>query len=139
MFSVLLLAIFLVSSRTGKSQIIPVFVDSVKTHAAIHFEASFFDFGTVVRGKSIVKIYQFVNTGTDSLRIKEVKVTCGCTIPTYPKIPIAPGSTGAVTITFNTTGKSGRQLKVIRVVANTDPEETILQMSGEIKGKKKKP
>ena len=128
----------LIISGAGNAQTTSISVDSITARAAIKFESTFFDFGTVAHGKSVVKVFQFANTGTDSLRISEVRVTCGCTIPVYPKEPIAPGATGAVQITFNTSGKSGRQLKVIRVVSNTIPGESILQIAGEKKGKKKK-
>lgn len=137
-FLALLPAFFLFFMRNSIAQTMPAApLDSITTHAALKFEQSFFDFGAIVQGGSIVKKFQFVNTGVDSLRIRDVKVTCGCTIPIYPKEPIAPGGVGEIQITFNTAEKMGRQLKVIRVVGNTVPEETILQMSGEVKAKKK--
>ena len=106
--------------------------------AVITYDSAFYDFGTVKQGVMVKRTFRFTNTGTDSLRITDVKTTCGCTVPEWPRQPVAPGGTGEIKVEFNTADKSGRQLRILRVVANTDPAETILQMGGEIKIAKKK-
>lgn len=110
----------------------------VQPTTVISYDSAFYDFGTVKQGVVVKRTFRFTNTGTDSLRITEVKTTCGCTVPEWPKQPVPPGSTGEIKVEFNTADKSGRQLRILRVVANTDPVETILQMGGEIKVVKKK-
>ncbi len=84
------------------------------------------------------RTFRFTNTGADSLRISNVKVTCGCTVPEWPKEPVPPGGKGAIKVEFNTADKGGRQLRILRVVANTEPAETLLQLGGEIKAVRKK-
>ena len=106
--------------------------------AVITYDSAFYDFGTVKQGVMVKRTFRFTNTGTDSLKITDVKTTCGCTVPEWPRQPVAPGGTGEIKVEFNTADKSGRQLRILRVVANTDPAETILQMGGEIKIAKKK-
>jgi hypothetical protein len=104
----------------------------------IQFAAPFHDFGTVVEGQKVSQTFAFTNTGEQALVIKEVRTTCGCTVPEYPKEAVLPGESGEINVTFNTGGKRGQQLKLIRVMANTDPSETVLQLAGEVKVKKKK-
>lgn len=106
--------------------------------AVIAYDSSFYDFGTVKQGVVVKRTFRFMNTGTDSLVIAEVKTTCGCTVPEWPKQPVPPGEKGEIKVEFNTADKAGRQLRILRVIANTDPPETILQMGGEIKIVKKK-
>lgn len=105
---------------------------------SVTFDSSFYDFGTVRQGEVVTRVFHFTNTGTDSLVIAEVKTTCGCTVPEWPQEPIAPGGTGAIKVEFNTADKAGRQLRILRVFANTEPPESILQLGGEIKVQKKK-
>ncbi len=112
----------------------------VHTKASIAYDSAFYDFGTVKQGVVVKRTFYFTNTGADSLVISDVKVTCGCTVPEWPKVPIAPGGKGEIKVEFNTADKEGRQLRILRVVANTEPTETMLQLGGEIKVvKKKKP
>jgi hypothetical protein len=49
-----------------------------------------------------------------------VEVTCGCTVPKgWPRDPIAPDESAEITISFNSTGKSGKQNKVISIISNS--------------------
>lgn len=107
---------------------------------SIAIDSSFYDFGTVKQGTLVKRTFRFANTGADSLLITDVKVTCGCTVPDWPKQPVPPGGKGEIKVEFNTANKEARQLRILRVVANTNPAETLLQMGGDIRVvKKKKP
>ena len=114
--------------------------DSLPVHVktTITYDSAFYDFGTVKQGVIVQRTFRFTNTGADSLVISDVKVTCGCTVPEWPTAPIAPGGKGAIKVEFNTASKEGRQLRILRVIANTEPAETLLQLGGEIKVVKKK-
>lgn len=104
----------------------------------IAYDSAFYDFGTVKQGVVVKRTFHFTNTGKDSLVISNVKVTCGCTVPEWPIEPIPPGGKGEIKVGFNTADKVGRQLKILRVIANTQPAETILQIGGEVMVVKKK-
>ena len=110
----------------------------VQPTATIVYDSAFYDFGTVKQGVMVKRTFRFTNVGKDSLVIAEVKTTCGCTVPEWPKLPVPPGGKGEIKVEFNTADKAGRQLRILRVIANTEPAETILQMGGEIKVVKKK-
>jgi hypothetical protein len=88
--------------------------------AVISWDKSTFDFGDVTEGDKVSHTFKFTNTGNTPLVLTNVEVTCGCTTPKgWPRDPIAPGSTGELTVAFNSTGKSGKQNKVITVTSNS--------------------
>ena len=85
----------------------------------ITFEKKTHDFGDIAQGDKVEQVFKFTNTGNEPLVITNVQVTCGCTTPKgWPRDPIAVGGKGEITIAFNSTGKSGRQNKVVTVVSN---------------------
>jgi hypothetical protein len=101
----------------------------------IKYENDRFNFGVIDEGEVIKHIFKFTNTGNEPLVISNAKGSCGCTVPTWPKEPIPPGASGEIKIEFNSKGKPGPQSKRVTVTANTNPTETFLEISGEVKGK----
>ncbi|WP_236978497.1 DUF1573 domain-containing protein [Membranihabitans maritimus] len=99
---------------------------------AITFESKKFDFGTAESGDKVKNVFKFTNTGDEPLVISNVKPSCGCTTPSWPKEPIAPGESGEIEAIFDTSGKSGAQTKSITVTANTDPSSSILILEGTV-------
>jgi hypothetical protein len=77
------------------------------------------DMGKINEGQVIDIAYRFKNTGTKPLVIKNVNVSCGCTVAEKPEAPIAPGQEGEIKASFNSTGKAGSNTKSIYVYANT--------------------
>jgi len=108
----LLLAFFIVAASAN--------AQDVKSNGpVISWEKSTHDFGDIYQGDKVDYTYVFTNTGNEPLIITNVQVTCGCTTPKgWPKDPIPPGAKGEITIGFNSTGKSGKQNKVITIVSN---------------------
>lgn len=102
---------------------------------SIQYENDKFEFGVVNEGEVVKHMFKFKNTGSEPLVISNAKASCGCTVPVWPKEPIAPGGTGEIAVEFNTKGKPGAQSKQVTVTANTNPTETFLVVSGEVKGK----
>lgn len=84
----------------------------------ITFEEEQFEFGDIHQGDKVEHIFAFENTGSEPLIITNVQTTCGCTVPNWPRDPIAPGQNGEIKVVFNSTGKMGRVHKVITVVSN---------------------
>ncbi|HFC01088.1 MAG TPA: DUF1573 domain-containing protein [Phaeodactylibacter sp.] len=99
---------------------------------SIEFEETSFDFGTIESGDKVSHTYKFKNTGTEPLIIKKAKGSCGCTIPKWPKEPIAPGATADMLVEFNSRGKSGTQNKRVTITANTNPPQTFISIKGEV-------
>ena len=86
--------------------------------ADISFEKSTFDFGEIKQGQVVTATFKYKNTGKGPLILSNVATTCGCTVPAWPKEPLAPGKSAEITATFNSAGKMGQQNKVITVFSN---------------------
>ena len=74
--------------------------------------------------------FKMVNTGDSTLRITNVRVTCGCTATDYTKRNIAPGDTAIVTVTYNPAGRPGRFEKTIYVNTDVAQERSALTIKG---------
>ena len=84
------------------------------------------DLGEVAEGTKVKHSFEFQNTGNEPLFIYDAQGSCGCTIPNYPKEPIAPGQKGKIDIEFDSNGRPGSNTKTVTVHANTTPETTTL-------------
>jgi Protein of unknown function (DUF1573) len=91
-----------------------------------------YNFGKVKAGAKVRHTFKFKNTGKNPLVIANASSSCGCTVPTWPKEPIAPGKSGQITVEFDSAGKVGGQSKRVAVVANTDPVENVIWIEGEV-------
>lgn len=98
----------------------------------MEFESTSHDFGTIEQGESVTHIYTFKNTGTNDLVLSKVKASCGCTVPEWTKDPIKPQQDGKIEVVFNSKGRKGTQRKSVTVVANTDPQTTVLSFTAEV-------
>jgi hypothetical protein len=81
----------------------------------------YFDFGVIIQGEIVVHTFKFKNTGNADLIIRSTSSTCGCTVSSFTKKPLAPGETGKIDVTFNSSGRSGRQHKSVNVLTNAQP------------------
>jgi len=95
------------------------------------FENETIKYGTIKQGEDGTRIFKFTNTGKAPLKITNVKATCGCTVPTYPKTEIMPGETGEISITYDTS-KTGRFSKSISVFTNTSRKRIPLRVVGNV-------
>ncbi|MCO5273662.1 MAG: DUF1573 domain-containing protein [Flavobacteriales bacterium] len=99
----------------------------------ITFDSTALDIGRIAEGAQVEKTYRFTNRGKIDLVITDVRASCGCTVAkNWPRMPIAPGASSAITVNFNSEGRPGKQHKTITVVANTNPPTTVLTLSGEV-------
>ena len=87
------------------------------------FVESKYDFGEIIQGDVVEHHFEFSNDGEIPLIISKIITTCGCTAPTWPKEPINPGEKGKIKIIFNSTGKIGRQNKVVTILSNTSNQK----------------
>ncbi|MBL7847165.1 MAG: DUF1573 domain-containing protein [Cyclobacteriaceae bacterium] len=108
------------------------------TGPVITWEKSAFDFGDIVQGEKVEHTFKFRNSGNAPLVITNVQVTCGCTTPKgWDRDPILPGQSSELTISFNSSGKYGRQEKVVTVVSNAiNPEGSQVLFSANVVEKK---
>ncbi len=85
----------------------------------MEFDKKEHDFGTINQGDKVVYTFNFKNTGEADLIISNAVGSCGCTVPEYPKQPIAPGEKAAIKVSFNPKGKNGMQNKTVTLTTNT--------------------
>ncbi len=96
--------------------------------ARIRFVRYEHDFGTVKEGEKVFWNFRFTNEGKADLILNRVKADCGCTVPEYPRTPIAPGQEGKIKVTFDTKGRSGMQIKKITVLSNSERPTDVLSI-----------
>ncbi len=107
--------------------------------ARIVFKETEYDFGLITQGDKIKHDFVFENVGSGDVEILNVDVTCGCTVPTFPFLPIAPGEKGTISVTYNSTGKLGNQKPMITVVTNAKPHTYKIYLKGVVDAERMKP
>ena len=95
------------------------------------------DFGTINEGDVVEHTFSFTNTGKAPLVIVSAKGSCGCTVPKWPKEPIAPGATGEMLVKFNSNGKPNLQTKQVTITANTEAGKETLKIKAMVTPKAK--
>ncbi len=99
------------------------------------FETERHDFGTISEGTVARHDFVFTNTGDAPLIITNASGSCGCTVPTWPREPIAPGEQGTIKVEFNSTNRTGAQTKQVTLTANTVPNKKILRIQAQVEAK----
>ena len=108
-------------------------INTSTQHPTIFFKDSDFNFGQIYKGQKVEHIYKFENRGKDTLKIKKVKTSCGCTAAILTADTIPPGETGEIKATFSSDSISGNINKSITVASNDpDTPNYRLTISGEI-------
>lgn len=98
--------------------------------AVISFEEKSKDFGDITQGDKVSHTFTLTNSGASPLIISNVAATCGCTVPKWPKEPIAPGAKAEIQVSFNSAGKMGKQNSVVRIYSNaSEPIEKVSLIS----------
>jgi hypothetical protein len=102
--------------------------------AKIELKSDTVDYGTVTKEEdSGIRVFEFKNTGDAPLIIKEVKSTCGCTVPSWPKDPIAPGKTGKIEVKYNMNPGPIRKTITVQSNAVNYPDGVVpLKLKGEV-------
>lgn len=102
----------------------------------ITFKYLEYDFGKVEEGKIVKHEYEFTNTGSEPLIISDAKASCGCTVPVWPKEPIAPGEKGKIQVEFDSKNKPGPANKTVSIFSNTEPNQINLTIKGQVEPRK---
>jgi hypothetical protein len=100
-------------------------VTSMKIDKDIH------DFGKVTEGIENHCTFVVTNTGDKPLILSDVKASCGCTTPSKPEGPIAPGKSDKIEVGFKPSGK-GISEKTITITANTEPRITVIRVKADV-------
>jgi hypothetical protein len=99
----------------------------------MQFKDTTIDYGVIEYNGDPYRTFEFTNTGSEPLMIKNAKGSCGCTVPEYSTDPVMPGETGVLKVKYDTK-RSGPINKTITVTTNEVGNETrILYVKGEVK------
>ncbi|HCP41310.1 MAG TPA: DUF1573 domain-containing protein [Cryomorphaceae bacterium] len=99
---------------------------------AISFESDFHDFGEIQEGEVVNYTFKFTNEGEGPLIISNAQGSCGCTVPQWPRQPIAPGASGDIKVSFNSSGREGKQDKRVTLTTNAVPQTKVLNITSTV-------
>ncbi|MBK5285747.1 MAG: DUF1573 domain-containing protein [Bacteroidia bacterium] len=102
------------------------------TAGEFKFNEEEFNFGTIKQGESVTHEFTFVNSGKDPIIITSAQGSCGCTVPVYPKEPIAKGEKATIKVTFNSAGKMGMQDKTVTIQSNAKTNPKVIHIKGNV-------
>ncbi len=79
------------------------------------FTATSHDFGTVARAAKTEYRFEFENRSNQTLHVRSVRTSCGCTTPTIETETVQPGGTGVILAKFNTHSHTGQRQATVTV------------------------
>ena len=109
----------------------PKQAEEATAKSTIDFESKVVDYGTIEHNADGARKFVFTNNGTEPLIIKNAKGSCGCTVPTWPREPIAPGETGEIGVKY-ATNRVGAFTKTITLTTNASKKPVILTVKGKV-------
>ena len=98
---------------------------------AFTFDKKLHDFGKIPQGEPVKCTFTFTNTGDGPIILTDVKPSCGCTTPLWPKEPIMPGQKAEIKAEFNAAA-DGVFDKTITVHSNVDGPAIELKLKGNV-------
>jgi hypothetical protein len=98
----------------------------------IEFETDVVDYGTIDQNANGEREFKFTNNGKEPLIITNCKGSCGCTVPSWPREPIAPGESGVIKVKY-ATNRVGPINKSITVNSNAATPVKVLRIIGTVK------
>lgn len=98
---------------------------------SIIFESETIDYGTIQHNADGKREFVFTNTGNKPLIITNAQGSCGCTVPTWPKEPIAPGAKGVIGVKY-ATDRVGPFTKNVTLTTNATEPTKLLTIKGNV-------
>lgn len=97
----------------------------------IKFEKVEHDYGNILKGDDGTCEFRFTNVGKTDLILTNVRSSCGCTVPSWPKESIAPGQSSVIKVKYNTQ-RIGLISKSITVESNAINNRVVLRIKGNV-------
>ena len=98
---------------------------------AIEFAERIHDFGKIKSGDQAFFYFVFTNNGQAPLVISNVRSSCGCTVPQWPRVPVLAGKSDSIRVEYNTRIK-GAFNKSITVFSNATDAGVPLIIKGNV-------
>lgn len=135
MNKVLIALSFLLIAAVGFNGFAQTEVPINKTDGAqITIDKEVHDYGTIDKGANGECEFTVTNTGNQPLIISNCKGSCGCTVPSCPKEPIAPGASAKIKVKYDT-NRVGPINKSVTITSNaTNEPKKLIRIKGDVKG-----
>lgn len=90
------------------------------------------NYGKIKKGSDGGCFFTIYNKGTEPLIISKAKGSCGCTVPSWPKDPIAVGDSAQMKVTY-ATNRVGPINKSVSITSNSvDGKVKVVRIKGEV-------
>jgi len=89
------------------------------------------DYGTIYKNGDGKSYFAFTNNGKEPLILSNVKSSCGCTVPKWPRNPILPGQNDTIYVKY-ATNRLGVINKSITVYSNAKNSPVVLRIKGKV-------
>ncbi|MCS6967358.1 MAG: DUF1573 domain-containing protein [Cytophagales bacterium] len=99
--------------------------------AAFQWDKTVHDFGNIPQNQPVTATFRFKNAGKIPLIITSAMGSCGCTVPSWPREPIAPGESAEIKATFNAAAV-GAFNKTVTLTANVEGGTAVLTLKGTV-------
>lgn len=116
----------------------PAETTEVTSGPQMTFETTELDYGEIMQDSEPFRVFKFTNTGTEPALIMNARGSCGCTIPSYSKAPLAPGETGEIKVRYDT-HRIGQFRKRVTLTTNVPGEPIVLTIKGKVDEKPAEP
>ena len=111
---------------------------SAKAQPKVQFDQTTQELGTLLWHAPRSATFTFTNKGTSTLIVKDVRTDCGCTVASWTRDSIEPGSSGKITATFDAE-LLGHFTKRLAVYTNLDKTPYLLSIMGQVAMTETKP
>jgi hypothetical protein len=102
------------------------------TGAQLSIDKDVHDYGKIQKGADGNSFFTITNTGTAPLVVTNAKGSCGCTVPDWPREPIAPGKSATMKVTY-ATNRVGKINKSVTITSNADNTPVkVVKIAGEV-------
>ncbi|HRV88892.1 MAG TPA: DUF1573 domain-containing protein [Prolixibacteraceae bacterium] len=130
LFSIFFLMVLAGFSLSAQPQVTTA-KEGTEAKPAIEFPVRMHDFGKVKSGDQAFYYFVFTNSGEAPLVISNVRSSCGCTVPQWPRVPILGGQSDSIRVEYNTRIK-GSFNKTITVFSNATGSGVGLVIKGNV-------
>ena len=121
------------SKKAAKAKTSKAVVAPKVQGAGMNFTSDVMDYGTIEHKADGAREFVFTNNGTEPLIIMNAQGSCGCTVPTWPREPIAPGATAVIGVKYDT-NRPGPFTKTITLTSNSkETPSKVLTIKGNVK------
>lgn len=131
LFSLAVLAIVTFNMSCSQTSSADNAVDIDAQGPTIKFNVLEHDFGTIEKGGDGTFEFVFKNEGSEPLVLNNVRSSCGCTVPQWPREPILGGKKAGIKVKYDTR-RLGPFNKSITVYSNAGSTPVVLRIKGNV-------